>query len=253
MTLVAARADHLRRTILNCTSCNLHLYCSSPTPPTIPKPPTTPELLIIGEAPGSMEERKGEPFVGPAGTLFFRWLKIEMGLARAQCMVINAASCRPTVANKRKVNRAPSKDELFKCRDNLARQLDYYARYGGSRWVLLLGATALGAMLPDARITQYAGRPFVLKHPTGLLNCYPMYHPAAALRDPNYSTTIRKHLGHLDGLRRDSSLWPEECFCGKEVATYDGLGLARCEEHRGTGRLEVTAPMRRMEQGRLGV
>lgn len=251
--LVERRAELLRRQIANCTDCHLYLYCRAPVPPTIPRHLITPELLIIGEAPGGQEDLKGEPFIGPAGGLFFRLLKIEVGLSRAQCMIGNSVQCRPTVAENGKMNRAPSKQEMSSCRDNVAKIIDYYAERGG-RWVLLLGATVLQSIIPDARISSWAGRPFVVKHRRGLLNVFATYHPAAALRDPNHVDTIRRHLNYLAALRKDRSLWPEQCcLCRSDVARYDAMGVAWCKHHLAFQKGAVWAPLRRPRQGRLVV
>lgn len=249
VNLLTKRADLIRRTTTNCTNCALHLSCISPTPPSLPTI-TTPELLIVGEAPGGTEERAGEPFIGAAGTFIFRWIKTELGLHRKQCWIANSVACRPTAANKGKTNRAPNKTELDRCRDNLARVVDLYKRSGGE-WVLLLGATALKSFVDEARIGSWAGKPFVLKHRDGLLSFMASYHPAAALRDPGYTPTIRRHLNYLAVLRKDTTQWWDKCFCGKEVAVYDGMGIAWCEKHRGLRRGERRVVEVRMKQERM--
>lgn len=230
MTVAAKRAELLRRQIVGCTKCGLHLTCRSPVPPRIPSTAITPELLLIGEAPGSQEDKEGEPFVGPAGNLLFRWLKLEMGLHRSQVLIGNTVACRPTQKDAGKMNRQPSKAETAACRGNLARTVDYYLKAGG-RWMLLAGSTALQAFVPDARIGQWAGRPFVMTWAGGLLNVMATYHPAAALRDMRHGPTIRRHLNFLGGLKRDLGQWPEHCFCGAEVARYDAVGIGWCETH----------------------
>lgn len=247
------RADLLRRKISGCTECNLHLYCKAPVPPAIPSSTATPELLIIGEAPGSQEDREGQPFHGPAGQLIFRWLKIEMGLSRAQTIISNAVSCRPTTSDKGKTNRAPSKDELFRCESNVARVVDFYMAAGG-QWILLLGATALKVFVPEAKVSAWSGRPFVLKHRKGLVSLMATNHPAAALRDPNYGPAIRRHLNYLAAVKKDPvTFWPDTCMCGKEVVVYDGMGVAWCEAHRGFRREERWVVAMRKEQGKLAV
>lgn len=258
MTTVAAkRAELLRRQIVGCTKCGLHLTCRSPVPPRIPSTAITPELLLIGEAPGSQEDREGEPFVGPAGNLLFKWLKIEMGLSRAQVMIGNSISCQPTVNDAGKKNRQPSKSELAACRDNLAKTLAYYLKAGG-KWILLAGSTALQSFVAEARIGQWAGRPFVMKHETGLVNAglvnvMPTYHPAAALRDMRHAPTIRRHLNLMATLKRDLSTWPETCFCGKEAARFDAMGVPWCAAHEVYGRGVLRVPRVSAAQEKLAV
>lgn len=245
------RAELLQNRIRECTRCDLHLYCTAPVPPAIPTTTVTPELLIVGEAPGGLEDKEGEPFVGPAGKLLFRWLKIELGIGRPQVIVTNAAQCRPTVANKGKMNRAPSRKEQGRCLDNVARVVDYYAAAGG-RWILLLGATALRSFVEEAKIGAWSGRPFVLKHRVGLLNVMATNHPAAAFRDPQHETVIRRHLRELARFKRGE--WVEKCcLCGTNVEVYDAMGIAWCGEHRGYRKGVRWAPVVEKEQGRLAV
>lgn len=251
------RAELLRKQISACTNCHLHLYCNSPVPPAIPSTFVTPELLIIGEAPGGNEDRDNEPFVGAAGKLLSKWMKAGMGLHRNQLLVHNAVACRPTIAQKGVVNRPPSKQERAACINNVAKVVEFYATAGG-RWILLLGATALQTFLPDARIGQWAGRIFVVRHRKGykgLLDVACTFHPAAALRDQSHrmENNIIEHIRYFAKVRRDPTLWPDTCMCGKDVAVYDGIGRPWCEEHRGYRREEVWAPQVRAAQGRLAV
>src|SRR6056297_1314409 len=51
-------------------------------------------LVLVGEAPGSEEDRRGEPFVGEAGQLLDRILQ-AMRLARADVYICNLLKCRP--------------------------------------------------------------------------------------------------------------------------------------------------------------
>src|SRR5437868_3471794 len=55
----------------------------------------TARLFILGEAPGSQEEREGKPFVGNAGNLLFELLG-EIGLSRGDVFLANAVLFRPT-------------------------------------------------------------------------------------------------------------------------------------------------------------
>ena len=50
--------------------------------------------MIIGEAPGAEEDRRGEPFVGPAGQLLDEMLR-AVGIARGDVFIANILKCRP--------------------------------------------------------------------------------------------------------------------------------------------------------------
>jgi uracil-DNA glycosylase len=66
------------------------------------------DLLLIGEAPGSNEDKQGEPFVGAAGQLLNRVLG-EIGLRREDVYIANVLMCRPPG------NRDPEPDEIESC------------------------------------------------------------------------------------------------------------------------------------------
>ena len=55
----------------------------------------SPELMLIGEAPGEQEALAGRPFVGKAGKNLNEFLELA-GLARDQLYVTNAVKFRPT-------------------------------------------------------------------------------------------------------------------------------------------------------------
>jgi uracil-DNA glycosylase len=74
------------------------------------------EWLIVGEAPGAEEDRRGEPFVGRAGQLLNSMLR-AIGLAREQVYIANVLKCRPPG------NRDPSPAESAECLPYLERQI----------------------------------------------------------------------------------------------------------------------------------
>jgi DNA polymerase len=74
------------------------------------------DWLIVGEAPGADEDRKGEPFVGRAGQLLNSMLH-AVGLAREQVYIANVLKCRPPG------NRDPSPTEATECLPYLERQI----------------------------------------------------------------------------------------------------------------------------------
>ncbi|MFQ5958104.1 MAG: uracil-DNA glycosylase family protein [Alphaproteobacteria bacterium] len=65
-------------------------------------------VLFIGEAPGGEEDRRGLPFVGPAGRLLDRMLA-AIGLDRTRVCISNMLFWRPPG------NRSPTADEIATC------------------------------------------------------------------------------------------------------------------------------------------
>lgn len=106
--------DTLREAILGCTRCGL---CDNRTQavPGVGHPQA--DLLVIGEAPGQEEDRRGEPFVGRAGQLLDRMLA-AIGLDRQTVYITNVLKCRPPK------NRDPSAEEAQACGLYLRRQIE---------------------------------------------------------------------------------------------------------------------------------
>jgi DNA polymerase len=128
------------------------------------------EWLFVGEAPGSEEDAKGEPFVGQAGKLLDAMLA-ALGLARgANVYIANVLKCRPPN------NRTPEPREVEACRPYLDRQVELI----GPRIIVALGKSAATTLLGfeatiaslRGRVHRYRGVPLIVS-----------YHPAYLLRN----------------------------------------------------------------------
>ncbi len=71
-------------------------------------------IMLVGEAPGHEEEKKREPFVGPAGMKLSDILK-AMGLSRQEVYISNIVKFRPAMARQTTNNRKPGADEIAAC------------------------------------------------------------------------------------------------------------------------------------------
>ncbi len=129
----------------------------------------TAEWLFVGEAPGSEEDVKGEPFVGQAGRLLDAMLA-ALGLARGRGVYIaNVVKCRPPD------NRNPEPQEIAACLPYLERQVELLR----PRLVVALGKIAATALLDaDATIASLRGS----VHRYRELPLVVTYHPAYLLR-----------------------------------------------------------------------
>lgn len=155
----------LAEQIRGCTRCP-ELVATRTTVVVGDTPPGA-RLLVVGEAPGALEDATGRPFVGPSGQLLDRLLE-EAGLARAQVAVLNTVKCRPPA------NRLPSRAESASCRPWTAAQLadlkpELVVTLGLTSATWFLGRTTLAAV--RGRVHDVDGR-----------RVLPTYHPAAALR-----------------------------------------------------------------------
>ena len=130
------------------------------------------DWLVIGEAPGSEEDKQGEPFVGRAGKLLDQML-LALGLKREQVYIANVVKCRPPN------NRDPRPEEMASCADYLRRQIDLIK----PKIILLVGRVAAQSLL---NTTDSVGKMRGGRH-TYADTQIPMvvtYHPAYLLRSP---------------------------------------------------------------------
>lgn len=139
------------------------------------------EVMLIGEAPGATEDITGVPFVGQAGKLLDHLLS-SAALKRENIYITNVVKCRPPR------NRQPTKGEIAHCFKFLKRQIEYV----NPRVIVLCGATSLGVFSKLAKVSEDHGEPFLYD---GRI-CFPIFHPAAALRSrslvPVIATDLRK-------------------------------------------------------------
>jgi uracil-DNA glycosylase len=80
-------------------------------------------VVFIGEQPGDQEDKAGKPFVGPAGQIMDRALKV-VGIDRSQCYVTNAVKhFKWKPQGKRRIHEKPSSREIEACRPWLIAEL----------------------------------------------------------------------------------------------------------------------------------
>ncbi|MGQ0443233.1 MAG: uracil-DNA glycosylase [Methylophilaceae bacterium] len=128
------------------------------------------DWLIIGEAPGAEEDRKGEPFVGQAGKLLDSML-VSIQLKRGENVYIaNVLKCRPPG------NRDPHGEEVQQCEPFLKRQIELIK----PKLIIALGKFAAQSLLNSddtiarlrGKLHSYSGVPVIVT-----------YHPAYLLRN----------------------------------------------------------------------
>lgn len=215
-----AIALRIRRRIRSCTACELHEGCSSPVPWSGPTPA---DVAVLGEAPGRTEDEKDKPFIGRAGQLLRRLLH-ESGFDPDDIAYMNTVSCWP--------KGTPRMPHIRACAHN---RIDQIALTAPSR-LILVGATALKVFNDNMKLSWVHGRPMYWKPPHATFNnrsvtLWPIYHPAFALRRPDYESVIKDSLTKLASFNPDED-WPEDCtVCGGELFRYDEHGVAFCMRH----------------------
>jgi DNA polymerase len=208
------RLDVVER-VLSCTKCELHVIGSAPV---ALKGPTPCDIAVVGEAPGEQEDRLGQPFVGPSGQLVDQLLT-ETGFDPSQMAWVNTTSCWP--------KGAPTWDHIHACDTNKWDQINL----ANPTYLLLFGSVALKAMRADLDIKRGRGRPFTHRNRI----CFATYHPAAALRNPNYLDSMRADLTRFRQLTQaGSDNWnafiPDSCAaCPIEPVWIEDSGIGWCQ------------------------
>src|SRR4051794_29154304 len=145
--------DGLRDAARGCRGC--HLY-ENATQTVFSRGPVSARLVLVGEQPGDVEDRRGEPFVGPAGKLLDRAIA-EAGLDPGQTYTTNAVKhfkFTPSASGKRRIHATPDTHEIGACRPWLV------AEFGvlDPEVVVALGATAAKALFGSSfRVTKSRG------------------------------------------------------------------------------------------------
>jgi uracil-DNA glycosylase len=135
------------------------------------------DIVFIGEAPGAQEDQTGRPFVGRAGKLLEQMLN-KIGYQREDVWIGNVIKHRPPQ------NRDPLPDEIKACESYLTNQLEVIQ----PKLVVTLGRFAMSYFYKQGKITEDHGRLIVLEK----YNVYPLYHPAAALRNGGFAKVLLK-------------------------------------------------------------
>lgn len=142
-------------------------------------------LMLVGEAPGDVEDTEGHPFVGPAGAVLDRAL-LDAGIDRDAVFVTNAVKHFKFAARgKRRIHARPMAREIAACRPWLEAEVKVVK----PKLIVCLGATAAQALLgPGFRITLQRG--IVMQHEWAPW-LIATYRPSALLRMPDLAARAR--------------------------------------------------------------
>lgn len=167
--------EDLRTTVAACTRCQLH---QSRTQTVFGVGNRDADWMIIGEAPGAEEDRRGEPFVGRAGKLLDEMLR-AVGLDRSSVFIANILKCRPPN------NRDPAANEVASCRGYLERQIEMIK----PRLILAVGRIAAQNLLhSESPVGRMRGQVHSLNN--GQVPVVVTYHPAYLLRSPSQKRKV---------------------------------------------------------------
>ncbi|MBI5292791.1 MAG: uracil-DNA glycosylase [Chloroflexi bacterium] len=165
-----------------CEQCKLHATRKKAVPGDGPE---NAKIMFIGEGPGFHENEQGKPFVGAAGK-FLDELLASIGMKRANVFITNVIKCRPPQ------NRDPELDELKACDGYLQRQIALI----NPKVIVTLGRYSMEKFFPGARISSIHGQARTI----GGRLVVALFHPAAALHQPQYRALIEQDFKKLPEL-----------------------------------------------------
>jgi uracil-DNA glycosylase family 4 len=169
-------------------------------------------IVLVGEAPGSEEERAGGAFIGSAGQLLTQLLN-SAGIQRDQCYLDNVFQFRPANNNL---------DPFLGFTAGRVRESSTYVTHRAALLERLRETTA-NIIVTLGNVPTYAltGKAAITKRRGSLLTCpeldgrkvMPCVHPAAALRE----YLFRYHIVHDLKLAAEQSAFSELCLPQREL------------------------------------
>ncbi len=133
------------------------------------------KIMIIGEGPGANEDKEGKPFVGRAGKLLDKMLA-AIKLNRNNVYISNVVNFRPPM------NRRPTDVEIQRYLPFLNEHIEII----GPKILLLLGSTALNALIGDEVVISKArGKWIKKKIGSSEPDIIASFHPAFLMRQPD--------------------------------------------------------------------
>lgn len=181
--------------IRSCDKCRL---CKQATNAVPGEGNVNSKIVFIGEAPGYYEDISGHPFVGRAGKLLEESLK-EIGYKREDVWIGNIIKHRPPE------NREPLPDEIQACSPFLDMQLQIIS----PKIIVTLGRYSMNHFYPNGKISIDRGN--LVR--AGKYYIYPIYHPAAALRNGSM----------MDDFKKDFKKIPEMLVKAEELVEKSGF------------------------------
>lgn len=148
----------------------------------------TSAIMLVGEQPGDEEDRRGHPFVGPAGRVLESAMT-EASLDRSQVFLTNAVKhFKWEPRGKRRLHKKPQQQEIRACHTWLEREIAEVAPLV----IVALGGTAIRA-LTGLQLTIDEARKMELRAVIGAgagsigadasgARVIATYHPSAVLR-----------------------------------------------------------------------
>lgn len=165
--------------------------------------PSTARIVLIGEAPGEMEDECGRPFVGRAGQLLDEFLA-DAGISREEDVyMINTVKCRPPE------NRVPTDEEKSVCHKFLVAQIDIIKPDA----IILCGATALKSFVEldkKQTISKVRGKWMTVSVDGVEYKAMTIFHPSYLLRNHSMEEGSPRRLMQQDLAEIKNTILPDK-------------------------------------------
>ena len=180
-----------------CTRCPLYKQATQVVPG---EGPARARIMMVGEQPGDQEDKRGKPFVGPAGGMLAKALE-DAGIDRDAVFVTNAVKhFKFEQRGKRRLHKRPNAYEIDRCHW----WLDFERRLVKPDVVVALGATAVRSILGrPTSINKIRGRVLTLQDGGRMLATI---HPSYILRiedEADKRAEYRKFVADLRACARE--------------------------------------------------
>lgn len=156
--------------ILNCQDCSLFNQCSGPV--TGAGNNRSP-IMMVGEAPGELEDQYGLPMIGATGQLL-TLVMTKLGVDRNVTYMTNAVKCRPPES------RDPKAEEMDACMHHLRSEI----KVVDPSVIITLGNIPMRVIRGDRKlaITKERGKWYKVKNWKKDVYIIHTYHPSYILR-----------------------------------------------------------------------
>ena len=149
------------------------------------------EIMLIGEAPGAEEDRKGKPFVGEAGKLLDKMLSFIDLNREKNFYITNILFWRPPG------NRTPNSKEISLCLDSTIEHIKIIE----PKLLILVGGIATKALLKSQEgITKLRGISHYYCYDESKIHTRAIFHPTYLLRNPIEKRRMWDDLLEIDNL-----------------------------------------------------
>ncbi len=202
----SAQLTRLRDDVLACQACVAAGYLERANPIS-PSDLRHARVLLVGQAPGTITDRKGYHFAGPAGRVLEQWFEragFPPHYFRQHVFLTSLTRCFPGKAVGGNGDRPPSRQEMQLCRAFLDREEALLE----PRLIVLVGKMAIDAFLEKQPLTQAVGR---VHERDGQL-FLPLPHASGVsrwLNEPANRVLVDRALQELSRLRVELDLSPD--------------------------------------------